>query len=371
MNVLEYTEEQLKELSSEELMVLLKEAEDGESLFNTQQMSAKLQINSLYGALGNRHFPLFNQAMAQAITGNGRYFIASLGNLINLRLSEKLGQEYQFTIAGDTDSVYFSLNLFVQKHFKDLPNATVQEKTDWVDEFVNTHINPVVQECIDVFAKDLNAFEKEAIGADREIIADKGIFCAKKKYFARVIDSEGVRYTEPKMKVIGLEIARSSTPSFVKKELKDKALGMLLDGTKEDIQAWSKKTKEEFVKQPLDNISKTSGVARIDYDLKGSETVPINSRASIVYNNYIVSHGLEDKFNLIQPEDKIKMAYLISPNPFNSNVIGFIDGAFLEPFREFVDFDTNYEKYFSAALEIMAAPLGYDLNRTTESLDDW
>jgi DNA polymerase elongation subunit (family B) len=105
MNVLEYTEEQLKELSIDELKILLKEAEDGESLFNTQQMSAKLRINSLYGALGNRHFPLFNQAMAQAITGNGRYFIASLGNLINLRLSEKLGYDNQFTVAGDTDSV--------------------------------------------------------------------------------------------------------------------------------------------------------------------------------------------------------------------------------------------------------------------------
>ena len=370
MNVLEYTEEQLKELSSEELLGLLKEAENGESLFNTQQMSAKLQINSLYGALGNRHFPLFNQAMAQAITGNGRYFIASLGNLINLRLSEKLGYDNQFTIAGDTDSAYFTLSLFVDEFFKD-KQATIQEKTDWVDEFIKTHINPIVQECIDVFAKDLNAFDKEVIGADREIIADKGIFCAKKKYFARVIDSEGVRYNEPKMKVVGLEIARSSTPSFVKKELKDNALDMLLDGTKDDIQSWAKDIKEEFVKQPLNNISKTSGVTRIDYDLKGSETVPINSRAALVYNNYIITNNLEDKFNLIQPEDKIKMAYLISPNPFNSNVIGFLDGAFLEPFREFVDFDLNFEKYFSAALEIMAAPLGYDLKRTTASLDDW
>jgi len=46
-SVLDYKDEELTLLSTTELQELLKEASDGESLYNTQQMAAKLSINSL------------------------------------------------------------------------------------------------------------------------------------------------------------------------------------------------------------------------------------------------------------------------------------------------------------------------------------
>lgn len=366
---LDYTEEELNNLSTKELKELAYQAEMKESLYNTQQTVAKLNINSLYGALANEYFPLFNQEIARAITGNGRYFIALLGKNLDKELSLIYGKEQRFTIGGDTDSVYFSLVDFVKKY---LPNETDKQKiTDWIDDFTNKNIQPIIERTIDEFAKTLNAFDKSVIGADREIIADSAIFAAKKKYFARVIDSEGVRYNPYKMKVIGLEIARSSTPSFIKDALKNESLNILLDGTKEDIQVWLEEKKKLFLTQPLETICKASGVTSINYDLNGSVTVPINSRASIVHNKYIIEHGLEDKFDLIDNDDNIRMAYLIQPNPFNSNVIGFKDARFIEDFRDYIDFDLNFEKYMKAAVEGMAAPLGYDLNKFTEALDEW
>jgi len=121
----------------------------------------------------------------------------------------------------------------------------------------------------------------------------------------------------------------------------------------------------------LEKISKASGVTSIDYDLKGKIPVPINSRASIVYNNYIKENNLEDNFALVTAEDNIRMLYLVTPNPFNSDIIAFKDSKFIEKFREFVDFDTNFDKYFRSPLEIMTKPAGFDLNKKTEELDEW
>ena len=367
--VLEYTEEELRNLSTEELKRLLNEAESGEVLYNTKQMVSKLSLNSLYGALANKYFPLFNLDMAPAITGNGRYFIALLGQNINKTLSELYGYDVQFTIYGDTDSVYFSLDKFVQKEY---PNHSIQETTDWLDSFIKQYVDPIIEDTVSKFSNKLNAFYPEAIGADREVIADKAVFTAKKKYFARVIDSEGVRYDEPyKIKVTGLEIAKSSTPDFVKKKLKENAIKLILDSNKDEIVKWVDEVKKEFIEQPLDSICKASSVSRVDYNLGKDIGVPINSRAAIVYNNYIKKNNLEDTFNLVEADDNIRMCHLLTPNPFHDDIIGFKDSAILEDHKQYIDYDTNFQKYFQAALELMVAPLGYDLNKTTEVLDEW
>lgn len=370
-NVLDYTEEELRSLSKEELVVLLDKAESGEVLYNTKQIVAKTSLNSLYGALSNRYFPLFNQDMARAITGNGRYFIALLAEMIDKRLNEYLGTtDEKFVIYGDTDSNYFSLEKIV-KAVPELNGKSKLEITDWIDNFANEKIQTIITESIDIFSSRLNAFEKGAIGADREAIADAAVFGAKKKYFARLYDNEGVRYNPPKQKVTGYDIARSSTPDFIKKKLKEYAIDMILDGSLKDIQNWEMSVKEEFFKQPLETICKASGVSSIDYDLDKDKSIPINSRASISYNNYIKNHNLEDSYPLIESEDNVRLSYLIMPNPFNSNAIAFKDPRFIEQFREFIDFDTNFEKYFRAPLELMTTPAGFDLNQQTEALDEW
>jgi DNA polymerase elongation subunit (family B) len=103
--VLEYSKEELEQLSTEELEMLLMEANKNESLFNTRQLVEKLSINSLYGAFSNVYFPLFNQDIARAITGNGRYFIQKLANYIENKLQELHPSQKEYITYGDTDSV--------------------------------------------------------------------------------------------------------------------------------------------------------------------------------------------------------------------------------------------------------------------------
>lgn len=103
-SVLEYTKEELEKLPVEQLKILLDEAKTGERQYWTEQTGLKLIINSLYGAMANRYFPLFNEKMAQAITGNGRFFIRLLSKNIENKLQSMLKSDNPYVTYNDTDS---------------------------------------------------------------------------------------------------------------------------------------------------------------------------------------------------------------------------------------------------------------------------
>ena len=251
-------------------------------------------------------------------------------------------------------------------------------KADKIDDFIKTKIDPVIEENNKEFCDFVNALDSTVVKAEREVIADSAVFVAKKRYFMRVLDNEGVRYETPKIKRMGIEIVRSSTPSFSKKYLDD-SINIILDKNNKDLLEWVKETKQLFTNQKLSEIAKTSSVSnlnysldKVQYDQNGRKiSIPINSRAALVTNRYIEQNNLSDQFQPISPNDKIKILYMKTPNPLNSNVMAFIDNRFAEMFRQYVDFDENWDKFFLAALEIMTNPLNYDLGNQKEELDVW
>lgn len=372
-DVLDYTEDELRSLSEAELKELLKQAESGESLYNTRQLVEKTMINSLYGALANKWFPLFNEDMAAAITGNGRYFIQKLANYIEETLQNLLPQEKPYIVYGDTDSVYYHIEPFVEKYIDANPGLDVNDYVEWADRFEKKVIQPTIQKTIKDFAYELNAYKEEAIGAEREIIADSAVFTAKKKYYARVRDNEGTRYPSdsPKIKVMGLEIIKSSTPTWSKKYLKE-AIPHILDKDEADLRNWVKSIKQDFIKADLNDIAAVGGVSRLDYDLE-KDTVPIGSRAAIRHNNYIEENNLTDQYAPIQGGDKCKRIFLQEPNAFHSNIIAFTNDGFTKEIEKCgcVDYDTQFEKNFLKPLYLMVEPMNYDLEKETEALDDW
>lgn len=369
--VLEYTEDELKLLSKQDLEILLKEAENKENLWNTRQLVEKTMINSLYGAMANKWFPLFNEDMAAAITGNGRYFIQKLAIFIEETLQNLLPQEKPYIVYGDTDSIYFHIEPFVKKYMETNPDLPINDYVDWVDNFEKKIIQPTIKNTIDSFAEELNAYNKDKIGAEREIIADTAVFTAKKKYYARVRDAEGTRYSEndPKIKVMGLEIIKSSTPKWSQQYLKQ-AIPHILDKDEVDIRNWVKDIKQKFAEVDLNEIASVGSVSRIDYNLN-EKGVPFGSRAAICYNNYIKENNLEDKYTPIQAGDKCKRLFLITPNKFNTEIIAFVNDNFVNEINNIIDYDTNFEKNFMKPLELMVEPLNYNLSKETEELDDW
>ena len=329
------------------------------------QHTLKININSLFGACGNAHFLLYNKEIAKSITSNSRFYINLMGNNVNNYLKDISNSRNNNWIYSDTDSIYMKLP---SKIIEKLPED-IQKSTDLLDKFIENKIQPVVNNSSKELGDIFNAFDSSKISAKREVISTKAIFIAKKRYFMRVIDSEGVRFSEPHLKTMGIDLVRSSTPEFSKKYLK-KSIDIILDSNEEELKKWIRDVREKYQSQNLLSIAKTSSVSSSKYNLKTDKSIPINSRAFLITNNYIDSLKTQE-FQPLELGEKVKMLYLKTPNPLNSNIFAFNNEKFAQRFKEYVDYDSNFEKFFLKPLELMIEPLNYNLHKETENLDVW
>jgi DNA polymerase elongation subunit (family B) len=342
-------------------------------LSDTFQMTLKILMNSLFGALAMKYFVLFNESFAGAITMNSRFFVRFMSQRINEKMFELTGVDCG--IYNDTDSFYFTIEPLVNKHCKGM---TIDQITEWSDRFYQKVIEPVVQKSIDDFAQMTNAYDKSVIGADREAVCDVGIFVAKKKYALRVRDNEGTRYPvdDPYMKVMGLDIKQGGIAKFSKTELQS-ALDMFLDKEEKEIKTWLESIREKYKNAQMVDVAKTIGVTKVEDPNWGKiingrkVSVPFGSRACVVSNNYIKENNLGGQFPMITPGSKVKIWYLNEPNPLKSSVFASDDPRFAKLFEEYIDKDTNFQKFFMGPLEGMTKAIGIDFTHNTEEIDIW
>jgi len=244
----------------------IKEQENLEAFWDTAQMTKKILLNSLYGALGNKYFVLFNNEIAAAITGNGRFTNKSMAIAVDNMLKQKVPSKNPYLVYGDTDSFYLTIDEFV-KAKESKVEMSFEDKINFCDNVCEKIIQPYVNDMTHKIGKSLNVLEADAMAMDREIIADSGIFIAKKRYIARVLDNEGVRLKEPKKKVMGLELVRSSTTTFCRKYLKE-SIDILLDGDESTLQDWASDVKQKFMSAPIEDVSRVTGVNKVSFDFK-------------------------------------------------------------------------------------------------------
>lgn len=372
MDLLDYTEEDLEKLDTETLLKLVEECEDKVKIYLSQQMSKKILINSLYGALANKGFSLFNEKIAQSITGNGRFFIQYSAIKIENKLQSIMPSKNKYLVYGDTDSNYYHIGNIMAEIIKKNPNKTINEYVDLAIKFEEQFVDPTIQESIKEFAEMFNAHDVGAIGAKRELVADKCLFVAKKKYVARVRDKEGVRFPEdePYPKVMGLDIARSAMPSWCKNKLKHEAIDIILDKTEKELKEWIDACKKEFVNQPISEICSYGTVSRIDYSLS-DKGIPFMCKAGIYYNMYIKEHNLENKYTPIENDTSVKLMRLKTPNKFGTDLIAYTQDTFVDEFINDIDYDTQFNKSFVDAINNMTKVLHYDLYNKFDSIDEW
>ena len=339
------------------------------------QMTLKILINSLYGACASRHFLLANPDMAAAITSSGRFFIQLTANNVERRLQELLPSDEPYVISGDTDSFYYTIGNMVARKFGENTSASTPGIIDWVDSFEKKVIQNIIQDSIEEYAEILNIADPSQIGVEREIISDRAFFVAKKRYAARVLDSEGVRFSldDPYIKAMGLEIARSSTPAWVKKKLQE-SITVILDNDQYGVRKWRDETKLQYQDQPLEDICAVQGVSSLDYNIN-DKGIPQGSKAAIAHNNWVKQQGLEDSIELLQPGEKYKRCYLLTPNRFGTEIISFGDPKIAKIIEEdgIFDYQTNFQKQFEQPLERMVESMNYDIRDVPVfgSLDDW
>ena len=340
------------------------------SKLNNLQMAMKIALNSAYGAVGNRYFRYYDLRIAEGITTSGQLSIRWMANKLNAYMNKTLKTEDQdYVIAIDTDSIYLSLENLVEKV---CAGKSDDEKIKFMDKICDTVIQPVIDDGYQELAKYMNAYAQK-MQMKREVLADKGIWVAKKRYVLNVHNSEGVQYAEPKIKVMGLEMVKSSTPAVVREKLKD-SLKVILYKTESDLQDFVQKFKEEFNSLPVEEIAFPRSISdlntyRDNKTIYGMKT-PIHVRGALLYNYYVKHYGLDKKYQMIGNGDKIKFIYLLNRNPINENVISFLSEFPKElNLEQYIDYDLQFEKTFLDAIDIVVKPLGWSAERQA-SLDD-
>ena len=340
------------------------------SKYNNFQMARKIQLNSLYGAMANQYFRFYDDRIAEGITMSGQHIIRQTAVGLDKFLNKVCGTENEmYSFYSDTDSCYITLKGLVDKYYSKMEKDKL---IDVLDKIGDDQIEPCIAKSMDELAEYTNAFAKKLV-FKREAIADRAIWIAKKRYAMNVYDNEGVRYQTPDLKVMGLEIVRSSTPACVQDSLKE-AVRLCLTSDEATLQDYIKKTRKEFVNLPAEDIAFPRGCNNLhkytdQANIYAAKT-PMQVRGSLLYNFYLKKHKLDSKYELIQEGDKIKFLYLKEPNTLNENCISFITKIPTEfNIHRYVDYDLMFEKAFLDPMNTIVQALGWQTEKVN-TLED-
>jgi hypothetical protein len=208
----------------------------------------------------------------------------------------------------------------------------------------------------------------------RESLADKAIWTAKKRYILNVHDSEGVVYAKPKLKIMGLEAVKSSTPSACRAKIKE-AINIIMTQTQDDLHKFIEKFRQEFKTLPVEDIAFPRSVNGLTEYADSSNIfkkgTPIHVKGALVYNYFLTAKNLTKKYQLIQEGEKIKFIYLKQPNIFNNNTLAFLSvipkqlGA-----QQYIDYDLQFEKSFLEPLDIILSSINWQSEKVN-SIEDF
>ena len=334
---------------------------------NNIQMAKKISLNSAYGAIGNQYFRYYKLANAEAITLSGQVSIRWIENKMNAHLNKILKtEEVDYVIASDTDSIYLNLGPLVEAVYKGR-EKTNESVVTFLNKVCETQFEPFIESSYEELARYVNAYDQKMF-MKRENIADRGIWTAKKRYILNVWDSEGVRYEEPKLKMMGIEAVKSSTPAPCRQMIKD-ALKLMMSGTEDDEINYIDKCRKDFNSLPPEDIAFPRSVSDVQ-KYKSNSTIyskgtPIHVRGALLFNHYIKENKLTNKYSLIQNGEKIKFCYLKKPNIIHENIISFIQEFPKElNLDKYLDYDLQFEKSFLEPLKIILDSIGWEVEKT-------
>jgi len=336
------------------------------AIAENQQMSIKILLNSLYGALGNKYFRFFDQRIAEGITLTGQLTIRWAEKAINQYLNKILKTSKDYVLAIDTDSVYVCLNDLVE---------AVNPKNPL--EFVNTvceeKLEPVLEQSYNKLFEMLGGIDNRMV-MKREAIADRGIWTAKKRYILNVYDNEGVRYAEPKLKIMGIEAIKSSTPAPCREALKE-MFKVIISGSESDVQRNIESFRTYFKTLAPDQIAFPRGITNLtkfrDKTTIYKKGTPIHARGSLLYNKLLMDKSLTKQYNKIQNGEKIKFIYLRTPNSIKEDVISFSD-YLPEEFglHRYIDYEKQFSKTFLDVIEPILSAINWN-SKEIATLDEF
>ena len=331
------------------------------------QMAKKISLNSAYGAIGNQYFRYYKLANAEAITLSGQVSIRWIENKMNTYLNKVLKSEnVDYVIASDTDSIYLNMGPLVDLVFEGREKTT-ESIVSFLDKVCQVELEKYIESSYQELASYVNAYDQK-MQMKRENIAERGIWTAKKRYILNVWNSEGVQYSEPKLKMMGIEAVKSSTPAPCRKMIKD-GLKLMMSGTEDEVIEFIDECRKKFRTLPPESIAFPRTASDVQkYHSPASiyqKGTPIHVRGALLFNHYVKQEKLSNKYSLIQNGEKIKFLYLKKPNNIHENVISFIQDFPKElKLDKYIDYDLQFEKSFVEPLKAILDAIGWSVEKT-------
>ena len=323
------------------------------------QWAKKISLNSAYGAIGNQYFRYYNVNQATAITTSGQFIIQYIEKKVNEYINNILKTKQDYIVASDTDSIYLRLDELVNKVCKD---KTKEQTLNFINKVVESKIEPYIENCFKDLAEYTNALDQKMV-MKREVIADKGIWTAKKRYMLNVLDEEGFRYEEPKIKIMGIEAVKSSTPEVCRVAIRE-AIRLIMNKEENDLHNFIADFKQKFTNfepeqiafpRSCNNLRKYFSAS--DIFIKGS---PIHIKGSLIYNYHLKDKRLDHKYPSIQEGDKIKFILLKEPNPFKFNVCSYLSTLPREfELKDYINYELQFEKTFLDPMRFILGSIGW------------
>lgn len=354
------------------------------SRYHNLQLAKKIQLNSAYGALANAYFRWYDLENAEAITKAGQLSIRWIEIKINEYLNKLLKTDNKdYVLAADTDSVYVCLDELVKKIYGVTPTVSTEKIIDFLDNVSKEKLQPFIDESYAELAEYVNAYEQRMF-MKRENIANKAIWTAKKRYIMNVYDSEGIRYSEPDLKMMGIEAIRSSTPSVCRNYIKQ-TLKLMMNSDEQTIQDYIAKIREEFKTLKFEDIAFPRSVTLSATKKVGNRNVvtpysdstmiyrkgtPIQVKGALLYNHYLKELKLTKQYEEIKDGEKIKFCYLKTPNVIRDRVISCPIN--LPPefnLDSYLDYETQFVKGYLDPIDVILNVIGWHHEKRSTLLD--
>jgi DNA polymerase elongation subunit (family B) len=335
--------------------------------YDNLQLAKKVSLNSAYGAMGSQYFRFYDLRIALAVTMAGQLSIRWIENKINSYMNKLLKTEGKdYVIASDTDSIYLRLGELVEKVYGSNENISTEKIIEFMDKVCESKIQPFIDESYQELATYVNAYSQK-MQMKREGLSDKGFWTAKKRYVLNVYNNEGVVYATPKIKVMGLEVVKSSTPQIIREKMKE-AISLILNTDEETVQNYIAEFRKEFKKLPVEEISFPRGVNGIkDYSDSSNlykKGTPIHVRGAILYNYLLKQKDLTKKYPLIQEGEKLKFTYLKVPNSIKEDVISFPVRLPKEfELQQYIDYEMQFDKTFVEPIKTILESIGWSVEK--------
>ena len=339
--------------------------------YDNLQLAKKVSLNSAYGAMGSQYFRFYDLRLALGVTSAGQLSIRWIEEKINKYMNDLLKTNgVDYVIASDTDSIYLRLGELVDKVYS--KKTDVNQLIFFMDRVCEDKIQPYIDKSYQELATYVNAYSQK-MQMKREGLSNKGIWTAKKRYILNVYNNEGVQYAEPQMKVMGLEMVKSSTPSSIRDKMKE-VIKLMVTGTEDDVQEFIADFRKEFRTLPIEEISFPRSVNGLKtYTDKAqiyTKGTPIHVKGALLYNYLLNKHDLTNKYPKVQEGEKLKFTYLIQPNPINDTVISYPTRLPTEfGLDNYIDYELQFEKAFLDPIKIILDCIDWQVAKTSSLAD--